>query len=146
MACAGAIGADGGSEIIVWPRGQRRPSQHSHRDGLTLFIEPACVGCKADDACPFFPAYASQLRFPCTSGVPPGERVDQINSHLTRFEDPPGVAGDGFPSGGQHPAIGLVGIKGSLRTSVVFRTTCTLSANQHSVCAASLNDMRGRYG
>ena len=68
MACSGAVGADGGSELVVWPKGQRSPHQHSHSDGLTLTVDPACVGCMAFDACPFFRSFASKLGFPCMTG------------------------------------------------------------------------------
>ena len=150
MDCAGAVGADGNGEIVAWPRGGRRPRQHSVGDGLTLILIPACGGCQASDACPFFMAFARGLGFPCTSGVPAGEQVDRLDSHLTRFEDPPGVAGDGWPSGGRDLAQGLVGIKGRLRAGPyersVYRSTCTLPKNKAAVCALSLNAVIQHYG
>ncbi len=144
MACAGAVGADGSADVVVWPRGQRSPRQHSRGDGVTLSVIPACVGCMASVACPFFPSFASKLGFPCTSGVPASEVVDRLSSHVTGFEDPPGVAGDGWPSGGKDPANGLVGIKG--RGGVVYSSTCTLPSRKHAVCTVTLNDVLARYG
>lgn len=111
MACSGAVGADGGSEVVVWPKGQRSPHQHSPSDGLTLTVDPACVSCMAFDACPFFRSFASKLGFPCMTGIPAGEVVDQLSADVAGFRDPAGVAGDGRPSGGRDPANGLVGIR-----------------------------------
>ena len=150
MACTGAVGADGNGDVVVWPRGARRPRMHSQWDGLTLVLIPACVFCQASEACPFFRAFARELGFPCTAGVPVGERVDRVDSHLTRFQDPPGAAGDGWPSGGRDPANGLVGVKGHLQSGPyersVYRATCTLPKRKHAVCAVSLNDVIHRYG
>jgi hypothetical protein len=150
MDCTGSVAADGGSELTVWPRNQRRPRRHSRGDGLTLTVDPACVACQAQDVCPFFTSLARNLGFPCTSRVPAGERVAHHDPHLTLFRDPPGVAGDGWPSGGRDPANGLVGVRGSLRAGraarLVVRATCTLPARSAAICTASLNDAISRYG
>ena len=146
MRCSGVVAADGGSLVRAWPRGHAAPAHHARYDGETLWIDPACAGCKAADACPFFPSLAKAMGFPCTSGVPAGERVYRLNSHATLFEDPPGVAGSGWPSGGPDPANGVVGIQGSLTSGLVYRSTCTLPSSHHSVCTTSLNDVINRYG
>ena len=145
MACSGEVGADGGSTLTVWPRGRPAPTVHAHEPGLTLFIEPACVGCKAFEACPFFSQFAVTEQMPCPSGIPPGERAYGLTPHATLFEDPPGVAGDGWPSGGSYPANGIVG-DGSAASDPVYRATCTLPASEHAICTVSLNDVFGRYG
>lgn len=144
MSCAGLVGADGSASLSVWPRGQRRPNQRSHSDGLTLQVIPACVGCMAFAACPFFAAYALKLGFPCVSGIPSGEIVTRASSRVALFEDPPGVAGDGFPSGGTDPANGIDGIKG--RYGEQFSATCTLPERHHAACTVILNDVLARYG
>jgi hypothetical protein len=150
MACSGLIGADGGGRIIVWRRGQHSLGEHAHRDGMTFLTDPACVGCQAGDACPFFRAFASGLGFPCSGGVPPGEVVTRKSPRRAFFEDPPGVEGDGWPSGGPNPANGVVAIQGSLspgpRQRSVSRATCTLPARAHATCTVSLNDVVARYG
>lgn len=150
MACSGFIAQDGGAQLLVWPRGRRQPRLHSHEDGLTLISEPACVGCQAQDACPFFRAFARSLGFPCSSGVPAGEMVTRPSSRVALFTDPPGVAGDGWPSGGSHSANGVVGVRGSLspgpRNRSVYRSTCALPTRGHSICTVSLNDVIARYG
>jgi hypothetical protein len=146
MRSSGVVAVDGGSRVIVWPQGHSRPAPHARAAGLTLTLDSACVGCMADDACPFFTALARDLGFPCASGVPQGERVVHLRSNIILFEDPSGVAGSGWPSGGEDPANGLVGYDGSPRSAVVYRSTCTLPATEHSVCTTSLNDVIRRYG
>gem|GEM_PF-2771769 len=146
MRCSGIVAVDGGSQVVVWPQGDARPGLHAHIAGLTLTLDPACTSCKADDACPFFTALARALDFPCASGVPADERVYRLRSNVALFEDPPGVAGSGWPSGGPDPANGVVGYTGNAFNRSVYRSTCTLPASQHAVCTASLNYVISRYG
>jgi hypothetical protein len=146
MKCSGIVATDGGSQVVAWHRGHSRPGQHSHIDGLTLNIDPSCAGCKADDACPFFTAFASAEGFPCAAGVPAGEQVHRVGSDIAEFQDPAGVAGSGWPSGGPDPANGVVGLSGPAGNQAVYRSTCTLPASEHSVCTVSLNDVLSRYG
>jgi hypothetical protein len=147
LRCSGIVAADGGSGVIVWAQGQPKPGLHSHGAGLTLDLEPACAGCRADDACPFFQAFARKLGFPCAAGVPPGEIHALIGRDVATFEDPPGVAGSGWPSGGRLPANGVVGVRGAtVADALVYRSTCTLPAADHAICTESLNDVIARYG
>jgi hypothetical protein len=146
MRCSGRLGTDGGSQVIVWPQHHGRPTAHARTDGLTLTLDPACAGCKAQDACPFFTALARHLGFPCMSAVPQGERVYRPRSEVALFRDPPEVAGSGWPSGGPDPASGVVGYTGSAASGLVYRSTCTLPASDHSDCTTSLNDVINRYG
>ena len=145
MACAGEAGEDGNGEIFIWPRGKRKPGQHSHEAGLTLTFSPACAICRAELACPFFRSFAARLRFPCSTGVPAGEVVTRLAAHAVLFEDPPRVAGDGWPSGGRYSADGIVGINGG-QYGEVYRSTCTLPARENRICVVSLDDVRNRYG
>jgi hypothetical protein len=146
MDCSGIVATDGGSQVVAWPYGHARPGQHSRGDGLTLTIDPACASCKADDACPFFTALATSEGFPCSAGIPAGEQVHRVGSDLAEFEDPPGVAGSGWPSGGADPANGVVGLAGPANNRLVYRSTCTLPAAEHAVCTVGLNDVLSRYG
>jgi hypothetical protein len=145
MACSGIVAADGGSQITVWSIGKAAPARHSAGEGLTLTLDPACASCRADDACPFFRSFAAGLGFPCTSGVSAGERVDRLSSQVVYFTDAPGLAGDGWPSGGYFPADGLAGIRGSATSGTVFRTTCTLPMAKSAVCAISLLNVLRSY-
>jgi hypothetical protein len=147
LRCHGIVATDGGSQVIAWAAGQPEPGLHAHGIGLTLTIDPACAGCRADDACPFFAAFARTLGFPCADGVPAGEVVARPSPSLAFFQDPPGVAGSGWPSGGRYPANGVVGTRGSpAGDALVYRSTCTLPSADHSICNASLNDVIARYG
>jgi hypothetical protein len=147
MNCAGFVAVDGGTQVIIWPHGHAKPSRHSRSPGLTIAVDPACASCKAYDACPLLPSVASSLGFPCTTGIPAGERVYVLRSTVVLFEDPPGVAGDGWPSGGPDPANGLVGEIVSIpQFPGIYRATCTLPASEHAICTASLNDAIARYG
>jgi hypothetical protein len=146
MRCSGIDAADGGSQISVWPTGSTRPALHSHRPGMTLTVDPACSGCKASDACPFFPEYADQLGFPCLVGVPAGERLLRPRARLVLFEDRAGLAGDGLPSGGRDAASGVAGYTQGPHGGNVYRATCALARTQSAACTASLNDVISRYG
>jgi hypothetical protein len=145
MQCSGAVGADGNGQISVWPHGLKTLSNHSKSEGLTLTFIPACVGCKAGVACPFFSQFATEENLPCPTGIPEGEHVYGLTIDATLFDDPPGIAGSGWPSGGPYAANGIVGV-GSAPAHVVFRSTCTLPASQRWVCTVSLNDVLSRYG
>jgi hypothetical protein len=143
MNCSGGIGANGSSALTTWRRGTRKPTRGSRSDGLSLYRETACVGCMADLACPFFPAFALKTSgSPCWTHATRGELVVHPNAQVALFEDPPGVLGVGFPSGGPHSANGVVQLSSR---SGVSRATCTLPRSQRWVCTVSLNDAMARY-
>jgi hypothetical protein len=138
MACHGIVAADGGRGLSVWRGGGSAPRQHSRRDGLTLSVEPACASCRAGEACPFFTALAASLGWPCHAVAPAREVVVRQGARLVLFTDPPGVAGDGWPSGGPDPANGLAELVGGPNNEVA-RATCTLPAADRRTCTTSLN-------
>jgi hypothetical protein len=72
--------------------------------------------------------------------------VGRISSVAVGFQDPPGVAGVGFPSGGQNPAngVGLYQPKPSEPTA--YLATCTLPASQQDLCTAVLNHFVATFG
>ena len=79
--------------------------------------------------------------------MPAGEIVVRPRPSLAEFEDAPGVAGSGWPSGGPYPANGVVGMRGSpTGDALVYRSTCTLPAADRAICTESLNDVISRYG
>ncbi len=146
MTCSGIVAADGGSRITVWSPGHAAPLLHSHGDGLTLFADTACAGCRAADACPFFTSFATRLGFPCTAGTPAGEHVHRLSATVVYFSDDPGMPGDGWPSGGYDPATGLVFLQGDAPDAAVFRVTCTLPMAKSTVCADAVLNVLRRYG
>ncbi len=148
MACRGEVAEDGGANIIVWHRGEPEPGARSREEGLTLRQESACVGCMYSLACPMFPSLADHIypgysqSVPCGT-APPREQIFPQGPDLGRFNDPPGVAGDGDPSGGPYTADSAVGYA---RSEGVFRITCTLPTSERWICRVSLNDAIVRYG
>jgi hypothetical protein len=152
MHCAGIVGADGTSALAVGPPALTReldePSRSYSGIGLTLSYDPDCAGCEAEDLCPFFPQSARTLGFPCTTGILRDEQTHRLTPRLTLFEDPPGVRGDGWPSGGPDAANGLDGFTAPNKTTqtTVYRATCTLPASERWICTTTLNDVISRYG
>ncbi len=146
MACSGAVAVDGGERLTVWARGHRVPTQRARYAALTLWLDPACLGCKADDGCPFFPQFARLEHVPCDASLPSGEHVVRPSSNVALFSDPPGVAGSGWPSGGPDAAYGVVGIHGNFSQGAVYRSTCTLPRARIAACTVSRADVRARYG
>ena len=148
LRCAGAVGADGNSTIQAWPVGQARPGLHGAGAGLALSVIPACVGCKAQATCHYFPTFrrsVRQLGLLCRPEPPPGEQLRYLARHLVSFVDPPFVKGAGWPSGAGLQSTGLVGIRPGA-SQVVFTSSCTLPAAQRTVCADSAAAERGLYG
>jgi hypothetical protein len=139
MKCAASVGADGGQEITVWRDGQPEPRTHSHEQGLTLQVIPACVGCMYSLVCPLDPSLANRIYpgFPaCPTTAPAKEKIVR-RGDLLLFSDPPSVAGDADPSGGQYWAYGAAGYS---RRHGAFGASCTLPNSQRWICTAALDD------
>ena len=67
------------------------------------------------------------------------------------FEDPPGVAGNGAPSGGPYAANGVMAFYPGANVGSVVPTgswldTCTLPASTHDLCTAALDLFVTDYG
>jgi hypothetical protein len=146
LRCQGLVAVDGGSQIVAWRSGNRAPGPHSRIAGLSLDIETACSACRADEACPFFPAVAGGLGFACVDAIPAPEVVRRRSSRVVLFTDPPHFAGSGWPSGGNYAARGVAGTAGSVRNGVVYRATCTLPPSDRAACGLVVADAIRRYG
>jgi hypothetical protein len=148
LRCAGLIGADGNATIQAWPNGQAQPGRNGAGSGLSLSVIPACVGCKAEATCHYFPTFRRYLRhveLNCRPEPPPGERLRYLTKRLVAFVDSPYVTGAGWPSGAGLVSTGLVGIRpGASR--VVFISSCTLPAAQRDVCVDSAAAERSLLG
>jgi hypothetical protein len=96
------------------------------------------------DTCTFFPELIADL--PCYSKIPAREQVTRVAAYSVLFEDPPGVRGNGFPSGGPYPAASLLMVhpKGSSQPIAAHQETCTLPQVQHALCTTILSDFRRR--
>jgi len=158
--CGAGIGADGGTGISVAPPGTDLSNQQTApSEEVVADANPACQGCVFDDTCALDPnvveIYANS--YSCKSTVPAGESVkwlngsptdvadspngtSQIINNVVAFEDPPGVSGDGKPSGGPNPANGVVEFQNGNGEGRDAKETCTLPPGEHALCTAILND------
>jgi hypothetical protein len=100
-------------------------------------------GVAATEACPFFPNHYTGI---CPR-IPARERVTRASRHSIRFEDPPRVKGNGYPSGGSLPANGALIARPQTNTTPYATdiATCTLPQSQQPLCTAILNDFLTRY-
>jgi len=162
--CEAVYTADGRIEVTVVPPGTPSPnfamippSAPSPDEAVNAYSEGGCLGCQYVTACPFVSFAGTQYvqyapDYGCTT-PPSAEAIDWIRGSSTSptstdvvgFEDPPGVAGDGSPSGGPYPANGvLIWLQGPQYGTL--KETCTLPSSEHALCTAILNDFIGRYG
>jgi hypothetical protein len=157
-ACMAGYGADGSGGVAVYPAGQSLPaswaagwklSPSSAVEAITGVETSACQGCTNGQACPLFTAAASaflaQLGHTCPDVRPVSETVHQVSAGVVGFQDPPGVSGDGLPSGGQDPANGVMTYyPGNPNGS--WLETCTLPSGAKDVCTAVLDQFLTGYG
>ncbi len=154
-ACSAMYGADGSGGVIVYPSGEAVPQSWGAGWPLSsTSTDEAISGTQtagspvqaAGQACPLFAVaattYENDLGRACHSR-PSSESVQQISAGVVGFEDPPGLQGDGIPSGGQEPADGMATYSPSLPS---YLATCTLPSNEHALCTAVLNDVIALYG
>jgi hypothetical protein len=81
----------------------------------------------------------------CQYTKPAEEQSTQLSSTVVAFEDPPGVAGDGDPSGGPYPANGVMIYGPGSVMDGSWIETCSLPASDHSLCNVSLNEFVSLY-
>ena len=144
--CEAAIGVDGSSSMTITPPGQATPtgSPPPDQQAVTAFTGGACVGCIATMACGLFPEawkLFDQPGLACPTKSPAGELITRPIPRSAIFEDPPGVAGTGDPSGGRYRALGLLvfdpgaGAAGSgTDMPSALKITCTLPDAMAQVC------------
>ena len=156
--CNGSFGADGSGLLALAPVGTAVPLS-----GTTWHLPPssttqAIVAVESGGspvqgaalACPFFTAAqaasAQNLGKGCAESNPSQERVVKTSAIQAGFEDPPGVAGAGYPSGGQNPADGVVLYQPRPTEATAYQATCTLTVAQHDLCSAVLNRFAATFG
>jgi hypothetical protein len=156
--CTGSFGADGSGTLALTPAGTPFPSGtgttwHLPASSPTQAIVATESGGStvqgAALACPVFPsaqaATQQDLGKACPSD-PSQERIVKDSSVEVAFEDPPGVAGIGLPSGGQNPANGVVLYQPKATEASAYLATCTMPAAQQDVCTAVLNHFVATFG
>lgn len=145
--CSAGIGADGSSSVYVSPTGQ---SEGAALEAISASQTSACVGCRESLACPLFVSAANDyLRTylqACPTTRPASESVTQIDSHVVEFTDPPGVNGDGSPSGGVYPARGVMTYFDDLKSNGSWTETCVLPVADRSTCRAIVGNFVASYG
>jgi hypothetical protein len=154
--CTASIGADGSEMMTVVPSGEVLPEGNalpsgSQDEAIVGTQSGGCQGCADSQACPFFAVAAQNDPGNCTNTTPPsGEDVTHLASNMVGLEDPPGLAGDADPSGGEYPANAVMtythdpsGSTGNFWSS--YLETCTLPYGQQTTCTAVLNDFASRY-
>jgi hypothetical protein len=112
--CRAVDAADGNISIMVTPPGTA-PEDTSQRfirdtrEGIHAFLASAGTGSVPDLLCPVMPDLigANWSGRPCQQ-KPPTETIIRDNPVAAEFYDPPGVVGDGAPSGGSYQAMGRV--------------------------------------
>jgi hypothetical protein len=144
--CAARVRADGSASMTITPPDQPTPSgiPSPGEVAVTGSMGGSCVRCIAAIACSLFPeawALAGQADRSCPTTLPAGELVTRPFPRSVVFEDPPGVAGTGEPSGGRYRALGLLifdagtaaGGNGHVGPSAL-KLTCTLADAMAQVC------------
>lgn len=151
--CSALYGADGSGGVAVYPPGQpvpdAAPFRRSTAEAVVGSETAACVGCREVQACPLFAAaagdYQRDFGAPCPETRPTTESVQRLAPGVVGFEDPPGVAGDGNPSGGPDPANGVMTYHAA-STDGSWLDTCTLPSSDHVLCTAALALFVADYG
>jgi hypothetical protein len=138
--CNASEGADGDVGLAVYPAGNKQLEEAVIAHSIRV-----CQRCVADAICPFFsqaPALLGYSKRPCPTAVPKREAFRRSGPNVIAFEDPPGVAGNGHPSGGSNPAEGLLVFLPRVAGLRAAETdvTCTLESSKHSLCEAILSD------
>jgi hypothetical protein len=156
--CTGSFGADGSGLMALAPVGTTVPTSGtvwtlpaSSSTQAIVAMESGASGTQgAALVCPLFStaqaATAQNIGKPCAPASASREHVVKISSVAMGFSDPAGVAGIGFPSGGQNAAngVGLYQPKPSEPTA--YLATCTLPAAQRDLCTAVLNHFVATFG
>jgi hypothetical protein len=144
--CEAAVGVDGSSSMAITPPGQPAPSGSPAPDeqAVTASTGGVCVGCVASMACGLFPEAWNLFAQPdlsCPATLKLREQVTRPRPRSAVFEDPPGVAGTGEPSGGRYRAIGFLvfdpgtAAGGSGQTTPsALKVTCTLTDAMAQIC------------
>ena len=152
--CSAAVGVDGSSSMSITPPDQGIPSGTPPPDAqaITASTAGACVGCVATMACAIFPEAWNLFAQPgltCPDTIPAGERITRPMPQSAVFEDPPGVAGTGDPSGGRYRALGFLvfdpgtdaGGSGLMAPSAI-KVTCTLPDAMAQICDETVEGAR----
>lgn len=150
--CSVVIGGDGSVAISVFPPGRSTDSPEQ-----VDAASPTCVACIYGTACPLVPHVAAEIHYilpPSPCSRPAQETVTWLAGSPAQtssgydavgFVDPPGIKGDGQPSGGAYYARGVLLYAWGGPARVGYGAsilTCTLPGSDSDLCAAILTAFR----
>jgi hypothetical protein len=156
--CTGSFGADGSGLMALAPVGTTVPqggttwqlAASSPTQAIVAMESGASTVQGAALVCPLFSAAQTAMQQDlgkaCTPASATREHVVRISAVAMGFQDPPGVAGVGFPSGGQNPANGVGLYLPKPTESTAYLATCALPAPQQDLCTAVLNHFVATFG
>ncbi|KJF17452.1 hypothetical protein [Acidithrix ferrooxidans] len=152
--CIASIGADGSGTLEIAPPNQPKVytgalAASSTVQEISASETSACVGCTLGQACPLFEtaavAYQADFGQSCPTAAPREEGMTSVGSNVVEFTDPPGISGDGSPSGGVNSAIGAMTYNPNTNDGS-WAETCVLPASQHAICFAIVSNFVASYG
>jgi hypothetical protein len=151
--CTASYGADGNGGVEIYPPGET-VSEAKLPAGSTIAAiigreVPACYTCALTQACPLFTLAAAELSSSLGQQCPArpaAESVTPDSSGVVSFQDPPGISGDGTPSGGKYQADGVMTFHQGGAGATSWLVTCTLPSSDSAACTAALNDFITQYG
>lgn len=151
--CKVQVGADASSAVTIYPAGASPGS----KTAISVQSSPACQGCVWGLVCDLVPGAAKQVGVdqPACQSTRPKRELVKFESgkpnatgpvqDVVVFQDPPGVKGDGVPSGGADPANGVLLYDWSKQAGgAASLETCTLPTSQFDVCSASVRNFGAR--
>lgn len=155
--CKASYGADGSGAVAVSPPGastsntkplyDTQPFTASTAEAIVGVETGGCALCTEAQACPLFASAASAYQHnygsSCQRTRPSAESMSTMSPSVVKFSDPPGVAGDGAPSGGHYSAIGVMTY---VTGKPSWRDTCTLPSSDGSLCSAATSNFAANYG
>jgi hypothetical protein len=155
--CTGSFGADGSGLMALAPVGTSVPTSGTSwhlpaSSSVQAIVAMESGGSPVQGAalvCPLFPAAkvaAQQSLGQSCAPAPSQEKVSKISSGAVGFQDPAGVAGIGFPSGGQNAANGVGLYQPKPTEATAYVATCTLPASQQDLCTGVLNHFVATFG
>jgi hypothetical protein len=156
--CTGSFGADGSGLMALAPVGTTVPqggttwqlAASSPTQAIVAMESGGSTVQGASLVCPLFSAAQAatqqDLGKACTPASASREHVVKISAVAMGFQDSLGVAGVGFPSGGQNPANGVGLYLPKPSESTAYLATCTLPASQQDLCTAVLNHFVATFG
>jgi hypothetical protein len=154
--CAASYGADGSGGVVVYPAGERVPTAWAAGWPLTRTSTEAaiagqetsaCYSCTLAQACRLFPSAATAWRSAFGTACPARPAAETLLAYdggIVSFDDPPGVRGDGLPSGGRYPARSVLTYHPGAPDGS-WRETCTLPASYQADCTVALSTFVSWY-